>query len=389
MPSILTFPALIGLAFAGGAGAQKGLVNAIPVASASPNASYADGFPILTMTNPTAGGVPPAGADFNGILNAITTFQCWANAGGQFPFNATLATAIGGYPIGAVLQLNGGLGCVVSTVSGNSYDPNGAAPFTNGWAPYCGAFPAGQVLVGSGTGTVGNASLTYAGGVLKSTDTTMSTTSGTTGALVLSGGIGVSTTVTDPGVGAYGISSNIVMATTGNNVNSVFGVRGSCTYNGANNLSSVTGIVGVVGNVLNNNSAGTVTVVCGVNSLATHSGTGITTNLYGIYSAVQKTAGTVTNAYGLYINPVTAGSTLNYAIYTNAGTCYFGGSVIAQNGLSVPGTAGLTLTFQNYNANASVACVFSTGVGCSGASLAIQGWVMIYANGANHYVPYW
>lgn len=120
----LTLPTLIGMAFAGGSGPNKGLVNAIPVASASPAASYADGFPILTMTNPTAGGVPPNGADFNGILNAITSFQAWSNAGGQFPFSSSLATSIGGYSKGMVVQSNDYSQAWASLCNANTGDPN-------------------------------------------------------------------------------------------------------------------------------------------------------------------------------------------------------------------------------------------------------------------------
>jgi hypothetical protein len=40
------------------------------------------------------------------------------------PFNAAVASAIGGYPLGAILQMNNGSGLVQSTVAGNTQDPN-------------------------------------------------------------------------------------------------------------------------------------------------------------------------------------------------------------------------------------------------------------------------
>jgi hypothetical protein len=129
----LTFPTLIPAAWGSGSGINKGLFSTLGAVSGgvlaagvslSPSASLYDGFPIIDMTNPLAGGVPPAGADFNGAFALITGFQAWVNAGGKFPFNATLAAAIGGYQIGNVVQLNTGLADVVCTTANNSVDPN-------------------------------------------------------------------------------------------------------------------------------------------------------------------------------------------------------------------------------------------------------------------------
>lgn len=95
-------PARIPLPFA-----DSGTKNAIPTASQigiTPGAaSLTDGFPPLTFTPIASGGIPPAGADFNGILNMITAVQQWQSAGGIFKYDATFSTAIGGYPAGAVL----------------------------------------------------------------------------------------------------------------------------------------------------------------------------------------------------------------------------------------------------------------------------------------------
>ncbi|MDE3023124.1 MAG: hypothetical protein KGI54_14960, partial [Pseudomonadota bacterium] len=88
--------------------ANSGTKNTIPTASqigiTAGAASLTDGFPPLTFTPLAAGGVPPSGADFNGILNLITANTQWQNAGGFYPYDSAFSTAIGGYPKGAVLR---------------------------------------------------------------------------------------------------------------------------------------------------------------------------------------------------------------------------------------------------------------------------------------------
>lgn len=66
-------------------------------------ASYNDGFVPDNFTALAAGGVPPFGQDMNGVLNETTTWDQWYQAGGPIPYDATFATAIGGYPKGATL----------------------------------------------------------------------------------------------------------------------------------------------------------------------------------------------------------------------------------------------------------------------------------------------
>jgi len=87
--------------------AESGDKNAIPVPSqigVTPGrASYTTGFPPLTMTPIEAGGVAPFGQDMNGILYAATAWNRWQAAGGPVSYDAAFATAVGGYPKGAVL----------------------------------------------------------------------------------------------------------------------------------------------------------------------------------------------------------------------------------------------------------------------------------------------
>jgi hypothetical protein len=123
-------PARIPLPFA-----NSGTKNTIPTASqigiTAGAASLTDGFPPLTFTPLDAGGVPPAGADFNGVLNAITAVQQWQSAGGSFTFNTAFSTSIGGYPNGATLISTSGDTNWLSTVDNNTTDPDSAG--SAGW----------------------------------------------------------------------------------------------------------------------------------------------------------------------------------------------------------------------------------------------------------------
>jgi len=108
--------------------ADSGTKNTIPVSSQigiTPGAaSFTDGFPPLTMTPLAAGGVPPYGADFNGILNFLSTAVRWAQAGGRYPYDSAFATAAGGYPKGAVLAAASGNGSWLNLVDNNTSNPD-------------------------------------------------------------------------------------------------------------------------------------------------------------------------------------------------------------------------------------------------------------------------
>ena len=108
--------------------AGSGYINPIPTASqigiTDGAASLTDGFPPLTFTPKASGGVPPFGADFNGILNQTTAVARWIQAGGLSVYDATFSTAIGGYPSGAVLVRADGGGFWISTADDNTTDPD-------------------------------------------------------------------------------------------------------------------------------------------------------------------------------------------------------------------------------------------------------------------------
>jgi hypothetical protein len=139
-------PTLVPLAFA-----ANGTKNAIPESSQigiTPGAaSLNDGFPPLTFTPIAAGGVPPAGADFNGVLNLITQTIRWKHAGGQFKYNSTFAndSNVGGYPAGAMLLNTAGTGIWLNTVDGNTSNPDtGGAGWVAGFSSPLSVGPATQ-----------------------------------------------------------------------------------------------------------------------------------------------------------------------------------------------------------------------------------------------------
>jgi len=119
-------PSKIPLPFAYAAG--TGYIEPIPTDSqigiTNGRASLHDGFPPLTFTPISSGGVPPFGADFNGILNEITAIQQWQEAGGFFPYDSVFSTAVNGYPKGAVLQSASFNGFWISTAENNTTNPD-------------------------------------------------------------------------------------------------------------------------------------------------------------------------------------------------------------------------------------------------------------------------
>lgn len=135
--------------------ANSGTKNTIPVASQigiTPGlASFTDGFPPLTMTPLAAGGVPPYGADFNGILNFLSAAARWDQAGGGYVYDSAFATAAGGYPKGALLLRADLSGYWLSTAENNTTNPDtGGAGWVN---PLSGRLLAVQVFATAGVFT--------------------------------------------------------------------------------------------------------------------------------------------------------------------------------------------------------------------------------------------
>lgn len=119
--------------------ASDGLKNNIPAERngglAQEAATYAEGFPSITMTPISVGGKPPSGKDMNGVLYEISAHTVWQNQGGRYRFDQAFCDAIGGYPKGAVL-INDTLDTeYISLVDANTNNPNSV---NNTWAIHAG-----------------------------------------------------------------------------------------------------------------------------------------------------------------------------------------------------------------------------------------------------------
>lgn len=87
------------------------------------------GFSPINMTPVAAGGIPPWGEDFNGILYDLSAAIQFLQAGRAFPFNQDFATAIGGYDKGALVANPSDL----SQVYESTIDSNILPPPSAGW----------------------------------------------------------------------------------------------------------------------------------------------------------------------------------------------------------------------------------------------------------------
>lgn len=127
-------PTLIPLAFAAN-GTKNTIAEASQIGIANGAASLNDGFPPLTMTPIAAGGVPPSGADMNGILYLVSAPIRWQQAGGLYAFSSSFAgdANVVGYPAGAELMSADLQGSWISTNDNNTDNPD-TGPGTK-WVP--------------------------------------------------------------------------------------------------------------------------------------------------------------------------------------------------------------------------------------------------------------
>lgn len=106
--------------------ANNGTKNTIPSSPTGTNlASLSEGFPQVTSEPIASGGIPPVRADFNGIFNLTTSQYYYLQNGGVFTFDANVSSAIGGYPLGAILYYTDGNGVtylVKSLIGDNTYN---------------------------------------------------------------------------------------------------------------------------------------------------------------------------------------------------------------------------------------------------------------------------
>lgn len=91
-------------------GADSAYVNDIPQARASGDpqnkATWNIGFPPITMQPVDAsgtGGIPPSGADMNGVLNTLSFHAYTAQYGVSYDWDSNIASNLGGYPSGAIV----------------------------------------------------------------------------------------------------------------------------------------------------------------------------------------------------------------------------------------------------------------------------------------------
>ena len=125
-------PELISVPFAENGDTNKIPINATQEVVENGLASYERGFPPLTMTPISAGGIPPSGQDMNGILRDITYALRYSMSGGLYVWDSAFCESVGGYPAGAILISSDNKKLWWNTVENNKGDPDkGGAGWVN------------------------------------------------------------------------------------------------------------------------------------------------------------------------------------------------------------------------------------------------------------------
>lgn len=114
-------------------------------------ATYDKGFPPVTMTPLSAGGIPPSGKDMNGILYSATSNILWMNAGMGYQYDPSFSTLISGYAVGAKLLSSDGMNEWINTSPANTNPPEGTNAISSGWVP---GFSYGQSSLAVSTSNV-------------------------------------------------------------------------------------------------------------------------------------------------------------------------------------------------------------------------------------------
>jgi hypothetical protein len=158
-PVKIVEPFAVNAAPSGGFGGIRTVPVPSQISSTPGAASFNDGFPPLTMTPITPnGGVVMSGLDMNGVLFQTSAPTWWLNSGGGFPFDATFAAAVGGYPIGARVLNAAGTGYWLSVVDNNTANPDVTASAVPDWIPLfnvtASVFASAQQTVATGTNKV-------------------------------------------------------------------------------------------------------------------------------------------------------------------------------------------------------------------------------------------
>lgn len=136
-------------------------INAIPNGATGTNrASFQEGFPAITrmpvIENPLptqVSGLPPKQQDFNGLFNAVSQHNFFAQNGGLYSFNQAVSDAIGGYPQGALLWaiVGGKPSAVYSLVENNTFNFLTNPEYLDGvhWAFIDTGLPTGTIITWS------------------------------------------------------------------------------------------------------------------------------------------------------------------------------------------------------------------------------------------------
>ena len=122
----------IPFATSAGSGYKRAVPQASQIGITPGAASLTDGFPPVCFQPVGSGGVPPSGQDFNGLLNQVSAWAQWQAAGAPLFYDSNFSAAIGGYPMGAVLQSTSTVGSYwLNLVENNPTNPDaGGANWT-------------------------------------------------------------------------------------------------------------------------------------------------------------------------------------------------------------------------------------------------------------------
>lgn len=120
-------------------GADLAYVNNIPQTRASGDpknkATWNAGFPPITMQPVNVdgtGGIPPSGADMNGVLNTLSSHAYFAQYGVSYDWDSNIASNLGGYPSGAIVAYPAGNNAN-KTLYLSLQDNNTSTPTSNAW----------------------------------------------------------------------------------------------------------------------------------------------------------------------------------------------------------------------------------------------------------------
>lgn len=122
-------------------GQREPLLTTTP--SGDNTASYEQGFPPITMTLKSAGGLPPKGQDMNQILFELSSLARWSSTGALNTFDSSFSASINGYPSGSIILSDDGNTIYVNTTDGNTANPNFSV---SGWKSLTTYLGLGDVL---------------------------------------------------------------------------------------------------------------------------------------------------------------------------------------------------------------------------------------------------